>query len=635
MHLLFTIALLAAPLGGLPADTVSAEAALPEVSVVATRLATVSSQAPSRVTVLDAAAMASSASRDVASLMEARSAAFVRRYGPAGLASISLRGTGAAQTLILLDGHRIADPQLGQLDLSLLPTILLERVEIMHGAGSALHGTDGIGGVVDLRTLRPDGRRVDAVATAGAFGERRASGRVALGDGPIRAMVAAEGSMSDGDFPFFNPRLGASGEMARRSGADSRLASLFARAEADVARTTAFAAVWAGDADRGTPGSVGAPTDARQRDRHLRMWGGATTRFGWGTLRTGGLLQRAALRYNADEGRTWLSSAEAEARIPAGVWLFASGMTAGLGSAKHPSLAEDAREGRFGAFVAATGDYGRLLLYPALRADVYLRTGGATENLAALSPRLGANLAPLANSPLRLKAGFGGAFRAPTFNDRFWRYADPSAPAGDPDLRPERGWSSDLGAFTQVGPLHLEVTGYASWLRDQIVWHPAGGGFYSPRNIGRTRTLGLEVTTEAKAVSMGPMNLTGGLTYALTDARDRSDPGAESFDRQLRYVPRHQVKTHASGTLRLSAKATALVDISSRYVSARPVRSDGTLDQPPYVIADGQLRISYAFDAGTGTLGLGVENILDADYAVLRGYPMPPRHARITLHLSF
>lgn len=615
------------PQGALP------EQRLPAISVVATRLEADPAAAPARVTVLDAEALRATGARSVADVLEARTTALVRRYGPGALATLSLRGTTASQTLVLLDGHRIANPQLGQLDHSLLPTILLERVEVLHGAGSALHGTDAVGGAVDLRTLRPERRGLDLEATAGAFGEQRLAARVATVGRGVRAVAAVEGLAEENDFPYTDPLRG-DGERRRRTGADRTMVSAFGRVETELGpRTTAHLALWGGRAERGVPGSIGAPSPARQEDRHVRLWGGATTRLAGGaSLRTGGLVQFAALRYEQSEGRTWIGSADAEVRVPAGRWRLSAGATAGFGTADHPSLAADAREARLGVFAAATGDLGPLLLYPALRTDVYLRTEGGA--LAALAPRLGANLQPAPALPLRLKASAGAAFRAPTFNDRFWRYADPEVPAGDPALRPERGWTADAGAVADLGPLRAEVTAFAAWLRDQIVWLPTEAGPFAPRNVGRTRTRGLEATAEAAGLRLGRATASAGLTYALTDARDRSDPASAAFGRPLLFVPRHQLKGHASADLALDARTRLRLDLGARRVGERPITADGSFVDPAYAVADAQLALTRVFDAATVALSLHVENALDADYYVLRGYPMPPRHARLRLRLS-
>jgi vitamin B12 transporter len=253
----------------------------------------------------------------------------------------------------------------------------------------------------------------------------------------------------------------------------------------------------------------------------------------------------------------------------------------------------------------------------------------------ALSPRLGINWRPLSDPGLHVKANAGTSFRAPTFNDRFWRYAEAGAPGGDPDLRPERGWSADMGLGFQLGRLRAEATAYGSWLRDQIVWHPAGGGYYAPLNLGRTRTLGLEMSAEVRPIVLGSWTLGGGGIYGLTDARDRSDPTASSFDQALRYVPRHQLKSHLSLARPLGDRASLRLDADSRYVAPRPVRSDGSLAEPAYHVADVRLRGVYRSESFTTSLSFELENVFDADYAVLRGYPMPPRHGRLRLQLSF
>jgi len=71
--------------------------------------------------------------------------------------SINLRGLGTAATLSLVNGHRVA-PQgpNGQLyDADNIPGIALERIEVVADGGSAIYGSDAIGGVVNFITRRP------------------------------------------------------------------------------------------------------------------------------------------------------------------------------------------------------------------------------------------------------------------------------------------------------------------------------------------------------------------------------------------------------------------------------------------------------------------------------------------------
>jgi len=79
--------------------------------------------------------------------------------------SINLRGIGANATLILIDGHRVTNNSRST-DPSVLPTLGVERVEVVADGASAIYGSDAVAGVVNLIPRRSlDG--VDAFARAG------------------------------------------------------------------------------------------------------------------------------------------------------------------------------------------------------------------------------------------------------------------------------------------------------------------------------------------------------------------------------------------------------------------------------------------------------------------------------------
>jgi iron complex outermembrane receptor protein len=79
----------------------------------------------------------------------------------AGASGISLRGLGAASTLVLLNGRRMApygladDGQKQFSDLNVIPSDAVERVEILKDGASAIYGSDAIAGVVNI-ILRRD-----------------------------------------------------------------------------------------------------------------------------------------------------------------------------------------------------------------------------------------------------------------------------------------------------------------------------------------------------------------------------------------------------------------------------------------------------------------------------------------------
>jgi len=78
----------------------------------------------------------------------------VVRTGGDGVPRIDVRGLRSRHLLLLLDGVPFNATADGQFDASLLPTQLIERVDLVSGNGSVLYGDGGIGGVLQVRTRR-------------------------------------------------------------------------------------------------------------------------------------------------------------------------------------------------------------------------------------------------------------------------------------------------------------------------------------------------------------------------------------------------------------------------------------------------------------------------------------------------
>ncbi|WP_313802589.1 TonB-dependent receptor [Sphingobium sp.] len=82
--------------------------------------------------------------------------------------TLNLRGLGADATLTLLNGHRLAYDAANQgIDISAIPLIAVDRIEIVTDGASALYGSDAVGGVANI-ILRKDYQGLLASARLGA-----------------------------------------------------------------------------------------------------------------------------------------------------------------------------------------------------------------------------------------------------------------------------------------------------------------------------------------------------------------------------------------------------------------------------------------------------------------------------------
>lgn len=77
--------------------------------------------------------------------------------GRGGLYSLSIRGTSTAQTLVLIDGVRAGSATAGSASLQYLSVDQIERIEVLRGSRSAIHGADAMGGVIQIFTRRGEG----------------------------------------------------------------------------------------------------------------------------------------------------------------------------------------------------------------------------------------------------------------------------------------------------------------------------------------------------------------------------------------------------------------------------------------------------------------------------------------------
>ena len=87
--------------------------------------------------------------------------------------TVDLRGFGAAaeqNTLVLVDGRRLNDIDLSGVVWSAIPLAAIERIEIVRGGASVLHGSGAVGGVINIITRSPIGQPSQA-----GFGVRAGS----------------------------------------------------------------------------------------------------------------------------------------------------------------------------------------------------------------------------------------------------------------------------------------------------------------------------------------------------------------------------------------------------------------------------------------------------------------------------
>jgi iron complex outermembrane receptor protein len=96
----------------------------------------------------------------------------IRQRGPMGVQSdIGIRGGTFEQTLILLNGIKLTDPQTGHHIMSLpIPLDNIHQIEILKGPGARIYGQNAFAGAVNFVTKAPEERKIGFRSYAGSFG---------------------------------------------------------------------------------------------------------------------------------------------------------------------------------------------------------------------------------------------------------------------------------------------------------------------------------------------------------------------------------------------------------------------------------------------------------------------------------
>ena len=365
---------------------------------------------------------------------------------PSGVqADLSLRGTTFEQSLILLNGLRINDPETGHLNLDIpVPLDAITRVDILHGSGSTFYGSDAIGGAVNLLTEPPAATphtSLFARIGGGSYGSLEQHLRAGFSNKTFAEQLTASRDTSDG---FIPDRNYSSNALANETWAKSALGTT------DVLLATS-------DRPYGANLFYG-PYNSWERTKawfaSAQQQLGPHTAASFGYRRHTDLFVLFADRPSIYENNHITSSVEGALRRTDQLSPNTSlsyGLEANGDTIRSNSLGTHARNQGAGYANLSLRSIKRLSLSLGAREEVLSSQG------SVFSPSVSA--AFTLTSSLRLRASAGHGFRLPTYVDLY--YADPTT-IGNPALKPETSWSYEgaLDWKPSSGPLTFTAAGF-------------------------------------------------------------------------------------------------------------------------------------------------------------------------------
>jgi len=581
----------------------------PTVEVTASRVAETVDASLADVSVITRADIAASNAPSLLEVLRLQAGVDVARTGGAGAqTNVFLRGGNSNHVLVLIDGVRVASSNTGAFAWENLPLDSVERIEIVRGPRASYWGSDAIGGVIQIFTRKLDGPHI--AASYGAY--RSADGSAGYGarseNGGFSVQVGAQhvggfsatnpGICNGPDDPYciYNPDANGAQYHGGTLSGDYKLGT-------QTLSATAFRSEGSQNFDNGASDGVSHTLD---QAIGVALAGDVTDawhqRLSVGTSREDLDTPAFASTYRSTrEQASWTNDLTLSdmQHLVAGIDAVhergASIDTSGFGAPYEKARDVD---GVFTGWRVAAGAFDSEL---AGRYDHNSQFGGAFSGSAAAGWKF--------SDALRLTASFGTAFRAPDLNE-LYSPGYGGYYAGNPDLKPERSRTLELGAeWTPNAANRVGIHAFSTRVHDLIDF--SGGSTYQAINIDRAAIDGIELTQDWHS---GPWSLTNNVT--VQNARD-TDSGAQLLRR-----PKQKLSSLLERGFgeRLSA--------GMEFVADGPRQDVGGIALPGYALVN--LRADYRLNAAW-RLGARLENLFDRSYELAHGYNTPGRSGYLTM----
>ena len=507
----------------------------------------------------------------------------VRSRGPRGIQSdLSIRGATFGQALVLVDGVRINDAQSGHHNSDLpVPLEEIDRIELVLGGSSSLHGADATPGTVNVITRR-GGRRLMTDVSAGQHGLVETSATAGVVRPGIEQILSAAFNRSSGFMPARDHTVA--------------LGRYQATLRHDTTATVGFL-----DKEFGANGFYG-PAPSREWTNQLL----ATVQHRYARATRWQATADVSYRTHGDHfiyDERNPSLSESRHRTHAFTsnvrWhgtVSRSTQLSLAASGAHDTIAS----GNLGDHASSLGSLAaeirqglgsRIVLHPGVRVDRSDRFG------TSWSPSL--SVSAWTSDNVRLRASAGHAFRVPTFTELF--YVDPNH-QGAGKLSPEEGWSSDAGVDLFGRSWTAGTTFFTRREENVIDWvRPSAAVRWRTANIRNVDTQGVETSIQRRMDAGGQVRLQ--YTWLTSEA-----PALGLLSKYVLDYARHSLAASGSAEwkgVRLGSRAEWKRRIDGRSYwtvdtqAARPIRR--------------------------AELYVQAMNLLNQSYQEIRGVDMPGR----------
>ena len=576
-------------------------------------------------------------SSPISSLLDASSGLVIRSYGPGILATSSLRGGNAQQTAMTWNGLSINSPVNGLSDLNLVPSFLFDGVSVLPGLAGSLQGSGAIGGGINLNNyaLKNEGFSAELMQTFGSFGTYTGGLKLNYSKNKWSHTVKGFYSKTTNNYSFMN-RAEAGNPKDNLTNAEGENYSVLHQTSYQSQKAGNFKInYWGTFANRQIPPTLLMESStANQLDniqKTMLQWDKSLKKI---SLKFHSLFQNDYLKYTEKAldinsiSKSIFITNDAELRLKS-----LKNSTSSIGVVHSFTKAKVANVLSTGTTTLNNSERYQLAFWAShfhhfvkLKTSISasLRQELVDTKFLPLIPALGFKTHLHKN--LDIYGQTSKVYRIPTLNDLNW------IPGGNPQLKPESGWANEFSAeFNKKNKriyFTTSITGYSRLITNWIQWQPVSSQIWSPVNIGKVNSRGLELRSTLKISITNKIYSKTGFNFDYTKS-ENVDATNPNYRKQLLYIPYYK----SSGFIAFGIKNTVLL-LQGVWVGKRYTGSDNLDSIPHYGLLNLALNHNFTFKKTNSNVFLRVNNILNKSYEAIVWRPMPGVNFEFGINIS-
>lgn len=526
-------------------------------------------------------------------------------------ADVGLRGGSFDQTLVLVNGIKVNDPQTGHHTLNLgINLASIKQIEVIKGPAAARYGLNAFSGVINIVTEPDASNGIRIEGNAGQADNSRlpnefrggydGGAAVNVGGKRMRHFISTSRTVSTG----YRPNT----DLQRHTiNYQSILKTGFGEFNAMgsyVKNEFGSAGFYAWPIDSSSEEAVETYLAALQH----------SVRFGAISLKTKGYLRKNFDTYTLfrerpevfqNRHRTDVGGAEVHGTLTHGIGVVGLGIEYRQEAISSNNLGQEKRD-NFGLFAENNLRF--------LKERITLNTGFYLNN----SNQFGTQFLPAVSLSARLSqswnafASWGQSFRVPTFTDLY--YVGPTN-LGNPDLKPEKSTNYEAGVKWREAAHFVQLSAFYQQGSDLIDWVRATENEpWQPRNYEAVATTGIDFNYELRAKK----RITNALSWEMVRVN------YTWLDMQIN-SPEQEISRYALSNLQHQVTAQSALKIWDRVGTTLTARYLDRTAYKSYWLLDA--RLSYSWEKVN--VWADIANLLDTEYTEVGNAPLPGRWYRV------